>query len=131
MKAIFLFTCLLLFSAGALMAQSQSPKAAQSTKYRLFPDYDADIAKLKADAARNDDDKRRTTRNVRELIFTNYRPQQAAVKPAVQETARKAAANTKLPSEATAAELAKEKEAAAQPVKAIPIPSQESQAPKQ
>ncbi|WP_343703524.1 hypothetical protein [Chitinophaga sp.] len=130
MKAIFLFTCLLLFSAGALMAQSQSPKAAQSTKYRLFPDYDADIAKLKADAALNVDDKRKTTRNVRELIFTNYKPQQAAVKPALQETARKAA-NAKLPSEATAAELAKEKEAAAQPVKVTPIPSQESQAPKQ
>ncbi|WP_119078739.1 hypothetical protein [Chitinophaga alhagiae] len=130
MKAIFLFTCLLLLSAGALMAQSQSPKAGRSTKYVLFPDYDADMAKLKQDATADVDNKRKNTRNVRELIFTNYQPQQAAAKPAARETARKGA-GLKLPSEATPADLAKEKAAAAQPVKATPAPSQESQAPKQ
>ncbi len=79
MKTILLFTGLLLLSAGALMAQSKG----RSTKYTLFPDYDADIAKMKKNESANSDVKSKSTRSPREQIFTDYKPQSGArtVKP--------------------------------------------------
>ena len=74
MKTILLSTVLLLLSAGALLAQSKG----RSTKYTLFPDYDADIARMKQNNAKDADTKQKSTRSTRELIFTNYRQQQAA-----------------------------------------------------
>jgi hypothetical protein len=132
MKPILLLTGLLLLCAGALMAQSASPKAARSTKYTLFPDFDADMVRLnsqKTTAEKNS--KQSTTRNTRELIFKDYKPQQSAARPTVQGNARKAAPGGKLPSAVSSAEQATLNKETATPVTPISTPTQERQAPKQ
>lgn len=129
MKAILLFTCLLFLSAGALMAQSKG----QSTKYRLFPDFDADMARLQKDQAPAADAKQKNARSTRELIFTDYKPQQSVNRPAVNTGARKAPAE-KLPSDIPPAEVAQQQEAlkkAAVATPPTPPSTQQSQAPKQ
>lgn len=131
MKTILLFTCLLLLAAGSAMAQSTAKKAGQSTKYILFPDFDADYARLqKNTATAGEDGQRKSTRSPRELMFTNYKPQNNAARPAANTAARKTA-GSKLSSDITSAELAKQQAELNKAVKITPPPSQESQAPKQ
>lgn len=127
MKAILLFTCLLFLSAGALMAQSKG----QSTKYRLFPDFDADIIRLQKNQASSVDVKQKNARSTKELIFTDYKTQQSVNRPAVNTDARKAP-GSKVPSEMTPAELAQQQEALKKAAITTPPPAtQQSEAPKQ
>lgn len=77
MKTILLFAGLLLLSAGALMAQSKG----SSTKYILFPDYDADIARLQKNSKTDDNARQKSIRSTKEQIFKDYRPQLNTTKP--------------------------------------------------
>ncbi|RPE09668.1 hypothetical protein EGT74_22070 [Chitinophaga lutea] len=131
MKTILLLTGLLFLSAGAVMAQSASPQAARSTKYLLFPNYDADMANLKKASVSGHEGKPKVTGSVRESIFTNYKPQLQTVRPAGSLNARKAPAGVKLTSEMTQEELDKQREPAAKPAPTVNIPTQTSQATKQ
>ncbi|UYQ93673.1 hypothetical protein MKQ68_00975 [Chitinophaga horti] len=124
MKQVFMLLALL--TIGAFGAHAQQ-SGRQSTKYTLFPDFDKDVQRLKAEKEKNTRQAApAAAKTPRQQIFTDYKPQSAAPKNSMKKVQPQG--GSKMLSATAAPQMDEATRAKMQPVK-MEIPTQGSEEP--